>query len=389
MQMAMAINNDGRRINSLVCVFPFGLKPRSSQRYRYLLVGQISEFVSTTGNGIQFRTTMQRKLVSVQGISRLDPIAGADFIERATVMGWHLVVKKGEFQEGDRCAFFEIDSMLPEAPWSEFMRSSQFRVRTKRMRGVLSQGLALPLSVVGVPHSAKVGTDITEFCGVTKYESPVSVQADIEGELPGFIPKNDEIRVQSAIGVLDELRGREVYATVKLDGMSATYAKAYGQFYVCSRNNQLKTSGSAYWQMAERYRLAELPEGYAVQGEICGEGVRKNRLRLKGLDFFVFSVFDIKKGQYLGMDAFMDFCHDHQLEWVPMVNIEGSYDSTDTGFDYSLEELLLVAEGFYEGTRNHREGIVIRPVEEAYSETLGSRLSIKVISNQYLVKGGE
>ena len=45
--------------------------------------------------------TLTRKLASIQRIKALEPIANADAIERATVLGWQLVVKKGEFAAGD------------------------------------------------------------------------------------------------------------------------------------------------------------------------------------------------------------------------------------------------------------------------------------------------
>jgi RNA ligase (TIGR02306 family) len=94
--------------------------------------------------------TVERKLVSVQVVETLAPIQGADQIEQARVMGWTVVVKKGEFAPGDPCVFFEIDSVLPEGPlWAELMRPRGFRVRTLKLRGVLSQGLALPVSILG------------------------------------------------------------------------------------------------------------------------------------------------------------------------------------------------------------------------------------------------
>jgi RNA ligase (TIGR02306 family) len=101
---------------------------------------------------------MERKLVSIQSIDALDPIAGADNIMQARVMGWTVVVKKGEFSVGDPCVFFEIDSVLPDgAAWSEFMRPRGFRVRTLKLRGVLSQGLALPVSIIeGEPPPREV-----------------------------------------------------------------------------------------------------------------------------------------------------------------------------------------------------------------------------------------
>lgn len=92
---------------------------------------------------------MERKLVSIQRVERVEPISNADQIVKARVMGWDVVVKKGELAAGDACVFFEIDSVLPDgAPWAEFMRPRGFRVRTVRSRGVLSQGLALPVAIL-------------------------------------------------------------------------------------------------------------------------------------------------------------------------------------------------------------------------------------------------
>lgn len=39
----------------------------------------------------------ERTLVSLRTISALEPIDGADFIEKAFVDGWTVVVKKGEY----------------------------------------------------------------------------------------------------------------------------------------------------------------------------------------------------------------------------------------------------------------------------------------------------
>ena len=79
---------------------------------------------------------MQRKLVSIQRVESVAPIAGADAIDQARVMGWTVVIKKGELAPGDPCVFFEIDSVLPDgAPWAEFLRARGFRVRTLKLRG--------------------------------------------------------------------------------------------------------------------------------------------------------------------------------------------------------------------------------------------------------------
>jgi hypothetical protein len=50
-----------------------------------------------------------------------------------------------------------------------------------------------------------------------------------------------------------------------------------------------------------------------------------------------------------------------------------------------LAAKLAKAEGRYPGTTNPREGIVVRPRTERHSEVLGGRLSVKAISNGYLL----
>src|SRR5205085_12277801 len=103
------------------------------------------------------------------------------------------------------------------------MRPRGFRVKTARLRGVLSQGLALPVDIlpegVDVPE---LGTDVSDVLGVVKYEPAIPDTREIAGAFPGQIPKTDEIRLQSALGVLDEMRGRDFYVTTKLDGTSTT-----------------------------------------------------------------------------------------------------------------------------------------------------------------------
>jgi len=66
-----------------------------------------------------------RKLASIQKITALEAIPDAEAIEVASVLGWKVVVKKGEFQVGDLVVYCEIDSILPEKPEFEFLRNHQ------------------------------------------------------------------------------------------------------------------------------------------------------------------------------------------------------------------------------------------------------------------------
>lgn len=330
---------------------------------------------------------MERKLVSIQGVDAIAPIEGADNIMQARVMGWTVVVKKGEFAPGDRCVFFEIDSVLPDGPaWSEFMRPRGFRVRTVKLRGVLSQGLALPVSILGgaVPEP---GIDLRDRLGVVKYEPVLPDAREVAGPFPGRVPKTDEIRLQSALGVLGELAGREFFVTTKCDGTSATYVKdGDGSLVACSRNWALVPGENHVWRLAAQYELARrLPPDFAIQGEICGPGIQKNRLGLPGLELFVFSVYDVRAARFLDFEPFVAFCAEHGLRTVPIERVVRGAEAA--AYRHDLDGWLEAARGLYPGTKQRKEGIVVRPLVEVRSETLGgSRLSFKVINNDFLLK---
>lgn len=113
-----------------------------------------------------------RKLASVQVIQDLTPIPNADRIETAHVLGWEAVVKKGEYKAGDKCVYIEIDSLLPEDnPAFDFLKDSKGkieRIRTKKLRGQISQGLVMPMSIL--PEDHEVGDDVTKLLKIKKWE---------------------------------------------------------------------------------------------------------------------------------------------------------------------------------------------------------------------------
>lgn len=349
-------------------------------------------------------TETNRKMASVQVITKLEDIPNADNIVLASILGWKVVVKKGEFQVGDLCVFCEIDAILPDGPeWSEFMRPRKFRVKTAKLRGQLSQGLAFPINILYIVKDGEiiegdtrvwqVGDDVSDVLDITKYEPiiPAQLLGLVRSTFPTqYLSKTDEIRVQSELGVLDEIKDKPFYITVKLDGTSATYIKIVQDdqkdFYVCSRNMAFKECDNVYWKIAQKYNLENvLLDNYAVQGEIVGPGIAKNRLGLKELDFFIFNVYNVKEQRYLnGMEAML-WCKAFGLKFVPIAF--GTHDPKPEFF--TLENLLERAKGTYDGTNNRREGIVIRPMEECYSRVLKGRLSFKVINNDFLLKDEE
>lgn len=344
---------------------------------------------------------MERILAGIQRVLAVEPIENADAIELARISGWQCVVKKGVFAPGDLSLYLEIDAIPPDTEAFRFLwqpravegavatlveRPANYRIRTMKLRGVLSQGVLLPLGELGF-GPVEAGQDMTELLGVTRYEPPVKEMAEARASFPSFLSKTDEMRVQSVPGVLEELRGLPYVATLKCDGSSATFCldPHDGAFHACSRNMSVVEGESVYWRVARKYDLEAVlrrSPHLAVQGEICGPGIQKNRMGLNEYALFVFNVYDISTGCHLAPAEARRWIEENGLTPVPVIE-------TGEAFQHTQTSLLALAEGKYPGTLNEREGIVLRPLRETYSRVLRGCLSFKAISNSFLLKGGD
>jgi len=305
-----------------------------------------------------------RKLASIQIVKQIESIKGAKTIEKAYILGWQCIVKKGEFKEGDRCVYFEIDSILP--PWEqfEFMESRKYRVKTAKFMGFAAQGLALPITAFPnkLKESVKEGDDVTDILDVVKHDPELATEKAMaaqaaeaakhgriykyflrykwfrklttkrKGGWPDFLKKTDETRIQSSPSIVRRFKDLIFYRTEKLDGQSATFAMVRKKFlgitykteeFVCSRNIWLKRpTTNNYWSIFYkkniRSKLRRLGGNYAIQGEIVGPAIQKNKYRLNELDFYAFNIYDIDKGENVPYDKFITMCAKVDLQHVPI-----------------------------------------------------------------------
>ncbi|HEV3437504.1 MAG TPA: RNA ligase (ATP) [Gemmata sp.] len=352
-----------------------------------------------------------RKLASIQLVNAAEPIPNADAIERIRILGWWVVVKKGEFKPGDKVVYCEIDSLLPERPEFEFLRPSSFkpaimddagvtiqpagfRIKTIRLRGQVSQGICFPLSILPPGITVGEGEDVTESLSVRKWEPPVPVGMGgrVKGGFPGFLPKTDETRVQVLEAVLERNRGKTFYLTEKIDGTSFTAFLRDGEFGVCSRNLWLDDTDdtSLLIRVAKRLGLETKLRALAssrgfqpvIQAEVIGPGVQKNKYELKEVTLRVFNVFDIDASRLLDHSAMLEVIREMGLESVPQLD-------TFT-LNHSVDELVALSEGTsLLNPKAQREGIIFRPLVEEYDVDIGGRLSFKAINPKFLLKYDE
>lgn len=365
-----------------------------------------------------------RNLASIQEIAWKRPIEGKDRIELCGVLGWTVITKKDEFQAGDKCVYVEIDSVLPEKPEFEFLRSKNFRIKTMKMAGVYSQGICFPLSILPQNKDYVVGEDVTDIMGIKQYEPTMDIETVVMNDpkrKPSFldkyfmrygwyrrvvkghgskidcsfpvqyVSKTEEIRCQSIPWVLDDKEKKWV-VTEKIDGSSGTFLlikhkhrfKTTYEFKVCSRNKALpKDDGSAYWSVAKKYKLKEkmetvlreVPEydWIAIQGEVIGPKIQKNKYKVTEPDLYVFNIITSRGGRWSSTVANL-MADTLELKFVPIVETE--YELPDT-----IDELLEYATGDSAIGATLREGFVFRSQD--------GKESFKAVSPKFLMKYDE
>lgn len=335
-----------------------------------------------------------RKLASIRYIYEILPIEGADNIEIAVVDGWNCVVRKGEFQSREIIVYIEIDSFIPVHPYFEYLRKSSykkmgdqegFRIKTVKLRGVISQGLVVSLKGLikeGLLEDMIYVTnfdDVTQKLGIKLYEPPIPSQLSgkMKGNFPSFIPKTDEERVQNL--EYHKLVKEEYYVTEKLDGSSITIYLKDDTFGVCSRNiDLLEDSDNTFWKVTRQLDIENRLKknglnDFALQGELIGEGIQGNKYKLKGHHIRFFNVYNINTRKRFEFEKMKEIIiNTLGLETVPVLYEKFKLPN-------NREELIKFAEGKSQLIDTEREGIVVRT---QYSNDI----SFKVISNKFLLK---
>ena len=334
---------------------------------------------------------MKRKLASIQMVTGVNAIPDADRIEVCDVLGWHVVVKKDAFKVGEKVVYFEVDSCLPKNPnlYGD-LEANNYRVKTMKFRGQISQGFVKKLSELNLPNTLEVGTDVTETLNVKKYQLPDEYECNggvVTGVLPGYVHKSSEIRIQTLPELLVEYRGIRCYETEKLDGTSASFSIRDLDYKICSHDKEVSKDLDSCYSFINKKLLMEekvrsLGRNLAIQGEICGPGICKNRYGFTNYEFFVFDIFDADTYSHLPIKEMLDICKDLHLQTVP-------YLKDDFILPGTVDELVEASKGISVFNKVKREGIVVRSYEDLRNLDRKydlDRISFKVINPEYSLK---
>jgi len=229
--------------------------------------------------------------------------------------------------------------------------------------------------------------DVTEELGITKYEPPIPAElaGEVKGAFPSFLIVTDEIRIQSLPNIPIEYANQKFVVTEKLDGSSTTIYLKDNELGVCGRNwEYFESSTNSFWKFVRQNslekKLKELGRNLGLQGEIIGEGIQKNKYKLKGQTIRFFRIFDIDKYEFLPYEEMVDIIvNQFKLETVPI--LDWNYILPN-----NVDEILAHAQGkSILNPQIEREGVVFVKHEPKNQ----GRLSFKAISNKFLIENKE
>lgn len=387
----------------------------------------------------------ERALAYIAKIDEIRPIENADKIEVARVGGWQVVVRKDEnYKVGDRIVYIEVDSIVPnDRVEFAFLKDRKYRVKTIKLRGQVSQGLIMSMSILPEGEYAD-GDDVTKVLGIKKHEPkvgtpPESNEMRLRTAHPKlykkpwfkkmmkyewfrriafkfFIPKKkksesfptefegvektDQERCENMPWVLKDKR--PFIVTTKIDGSSTTVVldkrKMKEDVWVCSRNvrqidrdmknyHSIEGDNNVYWQVVDKYNIIDFLRAMCKRFDlkwaaIQGEtaGISEGGAKIQG------DPHSFNELRFFGYDLI--FPGKGKINVIEASNLCKEFGIewvpiVDTNYILpdDFEEFKLQADGPCEapGSKGMREGYVYRLAEDC-------SFSFKNVSRKYLLK---
>jgi tRNA-binding EMAP/Myf-like protein len=358
--------------------------------------------------------------VPIVKIGKIVKHPNASLLSIVEVDGCPVVIKTADFQEGDLAVYIPVEAVVPvDSKGLEFLRDPNHperetaRIKAKKLRGVFSMGLLIPISATGLSNEVVEGYDAASFFKIVKYEEPENLgptapkikkswyeilYAWVKHPVSmwqishhqhnmkkvrhaNFIPVYDMESLRKYRNVIQP--GELVYVSEKLHGTNFRAGYYKGKFYVGSHKTfKGENTTDLYWKTAVQYDLQELLKqcpNIAVYGEIFGQvqdlkyGAKQGQTWLR-----VFDLYDVDKKRFLDFDNFIETCNKLKLPRVPLL-YAGPYDPT-------VVDALASGASCIDGANNIREGFVIKPQIERRAHV--GRVIFKLVSEAYLLRKG-
>ena len=350
---------------------------------------------------------------------RIFPHDNADRLEIAQVDDFFCVVGKGQFQTGDLAVYVPEQAIVPEdvVARHDLQLSRGNVVKACRLRGVVSQGVLLPLQrryiddgtghsweytweyPLGGDHALSIqeGQNLAEVLGITKCEvhAPRGSRVYIAGnnvavpecfryhyDLENIKRHPDVFTCEDVVTVSEKIHGT-LLCVMALDGQYWVSSKGLlqrGGGIDLADTNNLYTKAALKYDLGPTLALASsFAPGKPVMvfAEVFGQGIQDLDY---GADDFDVRVFDVRvNGQWVNHEDLVAFA-EIGFPLVPLLYI-GPFDAD------LIKALTDGKERVSGGSKHLREGVVVRDIANATHPTIGRKI-LKSVSTDYLLRKG-
>ncbi len=354
---------------------------------------------------------MSSLIVKVREIEEVLVHPSADRLEICVLAGWKVISQKGLRKKGDKVVYFPPDSELSQE-WVDKMEiikyvspvkkldSTRYRIRAIRLRGESSFG-----HIHTPDQEWELGTDVSEFYGVTKWEPPLScVDGDAASPIPAFHKYTGIENWQNFPDIFVD--GEEIVVSEKVHGKCCAVAKIRSAdetgnetFEYMARSHEIRRKPvdslgrpSDFW-----LPLTTLPcannvrklldifcgnkDNVILFGELFGNQDMRYGLPNATQDFRAFDI--SMNGKYLDFDEFEITCRLYGVQIVPIL-YRGPY-SREKIFELTDGPTIVCSVDKIQEPFRGREGIVFKPTKERFNFDLGGdgRVILKSVSADY------
>ena len=339
--------------------------------------------------------------------------ANADKLEIYQHHAYPVVIRKGEFRNGQKCLYVPVD-MAVDTSQPEFSFLKHGRIRAQKLRGTFSQGLIVPYRD-GLEETVKPYVSPSDLALERVQGGRKQVLAARLARNQPKMPVYGVTSLKKAPGVF--LPDEMLVVTEKIHGCNARYCYSKGRLWVGSHKVMRGASehrfltyvkglwsrfrnlfsrkrkvhqiySDVWWEIAKKYdlenKLKSLPD-VVLYGEIYGDRIQGKKFSY-GLDpgeiaFKAFDLYDMKTGKFYDWEDFTVATLLIQISTVPVLSI----GLNASGSHYDMAKSLADKGHSQFGPGQLGEGIVIKPVVERQDDRIG-RVIMKYVGQKYLLE---
>ncbi len=287
-----------------------------------------------------------------------------------------VVVQTEEWKDKSTAIYIMPDSIVPDTKQFAFLGDKK-RVKPIKLRGILSYGLLIP----ALPHH-KVGDEVHEELGITKYEELVKVgNYGEEIKAPeGGVKYTD---IQNVRKYHHEFHlGEKVVITEKIHGAQARYLWQDDKLHIGTHRRWIDDSTITHWHTViddANLKIIQKYPNYVFMGEVYGyvQDIRYGCDPGKHKVVF-YDIFSIEQGEYYDKWECFEILEDLHLPIVPVL-YWGPWLGIDSHRHLAEGPSLLCPEVI-------REGFVVTPLCEKWSEKIQGRKILKLHGDDYLTR---